>query len=371
MADEVTGAEDLPESGESCDYTTRELRGILDCSRDDNNFICDVLFRDVIEFESEEIIWDRVGYDDIDMAPMVCPCVQAPLVGATQNFDRMTFSPAYSKFKSIFNACRPLQFEPGERCWGEFTLLERRDLWMARTLRQHDRMLNKREEFMAIEALKHGRVTVEGPLYPKVEIDLKREANLDGAAKTKWSKDSCQAMDDLQEWADEVSCTAEGSPSINVWLMNSKTCRKLKSDQQLLECLKSAGRTDLIQQTGFDLTPRARKINGARLDFTIGQFQIWCVDTFYWVKDSKGNRHKKFFFDDGEVVGLAAGNEDCDARPIKLYGAIMDCDVLAAQRRYTKMWKINDPSAEVIMTQSAPLPVLLNPNATIRRTGLC
>jgi hypothetical protein len=370
FVDEVASA-DVAEGGTPCeDYTTRQFRGILDCTRNDNNFFCDVLFNNTIEFEEDVIVWDRV-YEDEDMAPLVDCCVQAPLIGNSQQFDRFAYSPAYSKFKSIFNACKPLSHGPGETPWSQMSKVQRRDAWMQRTMAQHDRILNRREEWMAFKVLQDAHIAIEGEQYPKVEMDFKRDPALKYVLKNKWGKGSCTAAEDLQDMYDLVACTGEGSPVINTLLMNSKTCRCLKNDDSFLECLKTERGPQLMQVNGFDITPRPQRINGARLAFTVGGVDIWCVDTYYTTKDKNGKKHKKFFLDDGVVIGLALGNEPCDAMPTKLYGAIMDCDVLTPMDRFTKSWQIPDPSAKVIMTQSAPLPVVLNPNATVCITGAC
>ncbi len=52
----------------------------------------------------------------------------------------------------------------------------------------------------------------------------------------------------------------------------------------------------------------------------------------------------------------------------RLYGAIQDKGALRPMARYPKMWGTEDPSAVFTMTQSAPLPILGRPDATLCAT---
>jgi len=53
---------------------------------------------------------------------------------------------------------------------------------------------------------------------------------------------------------------------------------------------------------------------------------------------------------------------------VKAYGAILDVNSLEPADIYPKMWDQEDPSARYIMSQSAPLMIPVNPNATVKAT---
>lgn len=57
------------------------------------------------------------------------------------------------------------------------------------------------------------------------------------------------------------------------------------------------------------------------------------------------------------------------AQFVKYYGAIPDMDALQGRlfqgERFSKSWKENDPSAQVFLTHTRPLPVPRRPNATV------
>ncbi|MEP1254355.1 MAG: major capsid protein, partial [Alphaproteobacteria bacterium] len=53
---------------------------------------------------------------------------------------------------------------------------------------------------------------------------------------------------------------------------------------------------------------------------------------------------------------------------VKAFGAILDVESLQPADIFPKMWDENDPSARFIMSQSAPLMIPVNPNATVKAT---
>ena len=56
---------------------------------------------------------------------------------------------------------------------------------------------------------------------------------------------------------------------------------------------------------------------------------------------------------------------------VRAFGAIMDAKAgLRALPKFPKMWEEEDPSAVMVMTQSAPLMIPVNPNNTLKATVL-
>ena len=88
-----------------------------------------------------------------------------------------------------------------------------------------------------------------------------------------------------------------------------------------------------------------------------GQFEFWQYQQKY--QNAAGSLVDMF---PTEGVLLASQGVEGYA----CYGAIQDVDALQAMERYPKMWNEQDPSATFIMTQSAPLMVPVNPNASLR-----
>jgi hypothetical protein len=131
--------------------------------------------------------------------------------------------------------------------------------------------------------------------------------------------------------------------------------------QALLDRLSDTEKTTLFNSqnrsspnTNVELGPRtAEKVV---FQGQIGQFSFWTYSDTYQDED-------------GTDVEVLPANEiilaGTDLEGHRCYGAIMDAKAgLAPVRRFPKMWPEEDPSAEYIMTQSAPLMVPLRPNAS-------
>ena len=100
--------------------------------------------------------------------------------------------------------------------------------------------------------------------------------------------------------------------------------------------------------------------NEARLQGTIGQFEIWVYQQFY--TDPQGNQIQ---FMPNNTVIMA---DPIGCQGTRLYGAILDMYTLTPAVRYPKMWMEQDPSAALCMTLSAPLPVIGWSEATFTAT---
>lgn len=353
-------------------YTTRTLGGILNCARpESDSFFCGTIFNRALTFDSEEIYWDRVyDTDQGAMAPFVCPCVQAPNIAVSQLQDTIAFTPAYIKIKSTINACKPLPMRVGERCWGDLTQRERFTLHLADHLVKHERMIERREEWMAASAIVYGKYIVEGELYKAQLVDFCRDEKLTYTVKEsqKWTKESCEGLQALQEAYDLMFCI--GDCETTDVMMNQYTWDKFKKTGDVKEhfraCCAGVPGAALggVTPLTYEPRPQGSNLRGARLVWQMGGVNFWVVNNFYWCVDKNGQRHKVSYIPDGKVVGLGLGADDCCLNPIKLYGAIQDCQVLQPLQRYQKTWEQEDPSACFVMTQSAPLPVVLNPNAS-------
>ena len=88
-----------------------------------------------------------------------------------------------------------------------------------------------------------------------------------------------------------------------------------------------------------------------------------------WKVSGMGNQFQN---DDGTMTQILGNNEVIFVSPavemVQAYGAILDVNEFRAQNIFVKMWDEQDPSARFIMSQSAPLPIVVNPNATLKMT---
>ena len=88
-----------------------------------------------------------------------------------------------------------------------------------------------------------------------------------------------------------------------------------------------------------------------------------------WKVSGMGNQFQN---DDGTMTQILGNNEVIFVSPavemVQAYGAILDVNEFRAQNIFVKMWDEQDPSARFVMSQSAPLPIVVNPNATLKMT---
>lgn len=351
--------------------TTERLQGLLSCVRPNDQFFFRNIFRDAISFDTEIISFPRVyGSENAQLIPFVCPCDQAPILDVTNDsMEMLSFKPPYVKGKAIVNVCEPFQKTVGEFCETEFTEEQRFRMKVAEVTRALELSLQQREEQMMAEAFVYGKYIVESDLYPKTLIDFKRNPEHENICFD-WNKESCTIYDDLQDIIDMVFCNSNAQ--IDNIMLGVDACRALKRNKhfiELLKCEREIGRSLIDQNIDISLTPDCNgPIRGVRREGNIGCLTIWCSNQSYEACDENGMRVKVPFIPRDAIIGWASGPADCGIGATRLYGAIRDINSLRATDRFIKSWVQEDPSSLCIMLQSAPMPVIINPNASFSGT---
>lgn len=291
------------------------------------------------------------------LAPIVSPAAQGK-AERLRGYAAKSFRPAYVKPKHVIEPWRTLRRRPGEALLGELSLAERRDRIVLDTLQIQDDQITRREEYMATQLLLTGSVTVVGEDYPAQVVDMGRPSGntvaLTGAAR--WGQSGVDPMASIQAWSALMQNASGFAPTKVVmdplaWtaFLSSPTVRLVMNSYR-----QTTGNVDLAGLATGGVGSEAV------LAGTIGQFEFWVYQQFY--TDDLGNVIK-FMPDNTVIMGNPAG-----AQGTRLYGAIQDVRSLIALPRYPKMWVTEDPSAEFMMTQAAPLPVLGWSEATFAAT---
>jgi len=168
-------------------------------------FILNSFFRAIQTETSEEIHFD-VDSGSRRLAPFVAPIVAGQVV-QSRGYQAKTFKPAYVKDKRIFDPDRPFKRQIGERIGGDIAPAQRIQLALANELQDQIAMLARRQEVMAIEALRTGKVTVSGDLYPTTEVNFGRDPGLTRflAGAGRWGEIGIEPIDDVQAWSLLVS----------------------------------------------------------------------------------------------------------------------------------------------------------------------
>ena len=275
------------------------------------------------------------------VSPMVAGRAQA-LRGSVAN----SFRPAYVKPKAAVNPGAALKRRPGERIAGDMTPAERLDRILVQELEDQDLQIARREELMAIEIMRTGKVVVESAEFPKMTVDYSRPAGHTVALTggDRWGQSGVKPLANVTTWATTVHAGSGAHP--NLVILDPLAAGLLLADTELRAILDNRRQADGVMQLAGAATG-AQGSEAVRLG-AIGQFEFWQYQQLY--KDDAGSTQK--MMPDYTVLMGSVGIEG-----YACYGAIQDIGAMNAMERFPKMWENQDPSVALVMTQSAPLPV--------------
>lgn len=338
-------------------YDTTTLLEVLRVVRQPTSFFLEQCFNRQINFETPSISFDVVYGDDRKLAPFVVPNVQGR-ASKMDGYEQRTFAPAYLKPKDIVDPNMVIERRPGEALGtGSLSLMQRRDAVIAEILRQHGLKHRNRQEWLAAKAIIDGKVTIAGEDYPTTTVDFRRHASLtytlSGAAL--WTASTADPLANLK--TARVNANVRSGARITKHVFGGeawdKFCARV-SLKDLLDTRYRGNESDLKTMTdgyeGVEYIGTIRSTNdGGRMD-------IW-VHTGKFI-DVDGS--EQFVMDQNTVVGFSES-----VQGVRCFGAIKDKQAqYRALEIFPKMWENEDPSVEYLMTQSAPLMVPKQPDAT-------
>lgn len=332
-------------------FTTGVLRRVVAEIPPPAPFILNSFFRSEQREQAEEIHFD-VDTGKRRIAPFVAPIVAGQVV-QSRGFRTDTFKPAYIKDKRVFDSSRPLKRAMGERIGGELAPEQRLQALLAFDLQDQIDMITRRLEVMAVEAMRTGKVTVTGDMYPTVVVDFGRDAALTKALLTtaRWGESGVEPLDDLQTWS--LLVTEKSGTTANVVVMDLKAWQLFSASakvQKLLDRFRGADR----------LNPTVTG-EGARYMGNIGDFDIW-VYTGWYVDPASGNLTP--YLPDHTVIVSGP-----DLEGTRAFGAIRDEEAgFQALPYFPKSWVEKDPAVRYLLMQSAPLTVPYRVNASLCAT---
>lgn len=314
-------------------------------------------FPQEMSFEDEQILFDLVPRDR-RMAPFVAPNVQGRVMKERGSTTR-AFKPAYVKPKHIVNPARAIPRMPGEALQGTMTRSQRINAIIANNLQQEKISIMRRWEWMAARAVIDGAVTVSGDDYMSKTVNFGRDASLSGilSGAAIWGTTTANVLDDIEHYRRQVQW-ASGT-SITRLIFGLDAWKAFQNDVEvraLLNAFYRGSATDYNVAVPEGLPFEYRGVlsggNG------IGKLELYTYSDVY--EDDNGTGQLVPFLDSGTVIGVGNGLDG-----MRLYGAIADKRAeLAAMPMFPKMWDDDDPSVTYTMTQSAPLMVPFQPNAS-------
>lgn len=320
-------------------------------------------FTTQINFQEDKIAFDKVYTDMTRIAPFVAPTAQGKVI-KEEGYNAVAFKPAYVKPKHVIDPNMIIPRQPGEALGtGSLTIEQRRNAVIAFLLQKHRAMHDNTQEWMAAQALINGYVDVSGELYPTTRVDFGRDPALTGTvdwtASGVTSEDTFQDLYDMKKLANEKSVSgAVVNTQIfggDAWAQFVKINKELLFGKGGLMDKNIGGSTTSVTRMwdgleGVEYMGRIAGLNGA------GALDIYVNTQKY--RDE--NNVSQYLFPQNKVLGIAPSVDG-----VKCFGAILDKAAGWQSLEYfPKMWENEDPSVEYLMTQSAPLMVPRDVNAT-------
>ncbi len=316
-------------------------------------------FNRQINFETKEIMFEKVFGDDRGLAPFVVPTMQGRPQGLSAS-TAVSFAPAYVKINDQIDPGMTVERTPGEAAFGSLSMEQKWNAVKAELLRKQKVKFANRNEWLAARAIIDGKVTIKGEDYPERLVDFRRDASLTSvlAGAAKWDVGTGDPMATLKSMRMSVNNLSGARITQHVFGATAWDLFNARVDVKELMNTNYGGMQTSVnrmsngwEDQGQEYMGRIAGLNGA------GAIDIW-VDTSKYVDPDTGT--EQFFLDQNTVVGVNSMVEG-----VRCFGAIFDRKAgLRAMECFFKNYEQENPSMEYLLGQSAPLMVPKVPNAT-------
>lgn len=335
-------------------FDTSTLNQVVEALDQPQSFLLDAFFRQEQRSETETIEF-HTSDKTARLAPFVSP-LRAGRVIQKEGYRASVFKPAYVKDKRQFTPQDATRRAIGERVGGDLSPQARTERAVARALADQLEMLTRREEWMAAEVLRNGKVTVAGDGYPSVEVDFGRDPSLTSTLLTtaRWGESGVSPIDDLETWMATVANLGGGA--VTHIVLGPDAYRLLRRDPNFKDSInRDLGQTSTSQ---IFVNPLGGS-NWAQFQGRLGSVELWVYQQPY-VNDAGSDA--KMINDHDVILVNAPG-----LLGTRCYGLIQDEEAQYRSTRYfAKSWLEKDPSVRWLLLQSAPLMVPYRPNASMR-----
>jgi len=306
-----------------------------------------MFFPSVVTFGTKEIAFDKIK-KGVKLAPFVSPVV-AGKVRRKQGGKLTSLEPAYVKPLDEVDYDMLIKRQPGEAMGGDLNPVQKRNAVITQMLMDQEDSITYREEWMCVQSVFYGLVTVEGEDYPTQVVDYGRDAgnNITLAGAAKWDTvdpATYDPTDDIDDWAEKASGT------VGRLIFDKLGWRKFRSFKAVKEKLDTTQRGG---NSSLELGPQLQK--EVMFKGYFGEYEVWVYVGEY--TDDDGN--DEYYMPAGSLLLGPMGTDN-----VLGYGAIQDVEAnaegIVATSRHPSHWFSKNPSVEWLQTQSAPLPVMLD-----------
>lgn len=280
-------------------FSTHVLSKVVEHLHTPPSFLLDMFFSQEQRSETEEIYFDTQESKP-RISPFVSPLIPGKVV-EHEGYSTKSFKPAYVKDKRRFTPDMPFKRMAGERIGGEMTPSQRLEKAVAVTLSNQLDCLTRREEVMASEVLRTGKITVEGDGYPAVTVDFGRDSSFTKVLteNATWDNAGVNILDNLEDWAGAIQSKA-GVVANTVVLdpLAWKIFRANPFVQKYLDYRRGTNST-------LNIDPIILGNEKARFVGNIGDFEVWIYNDIY----IEGETEKKILPDNTVLLGSRSGIE--------------------------------------------------------------
>ncbi|ERP95688.1 hypothetical protein Q669_29405 [Labrenzia sp. C1B10] len=348
-------------------WETRRSLGVMRDMEPSFTYWTDMFTRELTSVD-EWIDFEKLPKEARKLAPFVRPLGSGQPI-YTDSARAFRFKPAYIKLKDAIDPAMPLIKRPGiDRSMlndNELTPNQRRDLIRAAMTVQHVHSIERRWEWMAARAVIDGKVTVEGPEYPAVELDFRRAAGhtIVKTAGNFWGDTGVSLFDDIQRYADMMFDAEHGGFPVRA-TFGSDVWKVIRKDEEFLKHMDTNIRE-----------PRAtveRGLIAADKVIKVGELQVGGASgsriELYLYRDTYEENGVEVPFMSPKDFVLTASSDRIMG--FQCFGAIQDpYSNYQPLPIFPRNWmEQGDPAVEYLLHQSAPLMVPINPNGTLKAT---
>lgn len=334
-------------------YDTNTLLGLYRQTEPPTDYWRTLTSTGVVTSDDEYIDFEKVT-ESRKLAPLIVPTAQGkPIYAEGSRIQR--FKPAYLKPKDAVSPGRTIKRRPGENLFSANTQSpsQRYNAILVDILRAHRESIERREEWMTARAVIDGKLTLSGPEYPTRVVDYERDPSHTVTLTTDfWDDPDHPIMDDLNTWIERVRQAKFGGVVTRI-TVGSDVVGPMLRNKQVREQL------DLnTRGTNANLNTGLRSGGYVQYHGLIGPgVELWSDASYYEMPDGSVEHYL-----DPKTVVLTCPTINL----VRCFGAILDDKAnFQAIPVFPKMWTNNDPSVTYVMSQSAPLPVVVNPNASL------
>lgn len=334
--------------------TPQELMGLLQVVKPETTFWLDRFYNLEYRSDKRHINFDVI-YEKNRVAKFVLPKVISKS-GTQTGYETRQYTPAYIKEKDEVTLETASIRRAGEPFNSNLTNAQRFAARKAEIVLNHRNRIRSRWNWMAAKAAIYGQVTISGDEYPATTIDFGRDPNLTVTlvGSQLWTSSASKPLDLITEMNQRSYDLCNRSPT--AVMMGRDALKAFLANDSVKEYLDANKRysSSSVEAGPGDSSPY----------YPVGQFNnvtVWSYSEGYFDENEAHQLHL-------DPRDIWSGSADA-MKGIRCFGAIQEVNrsgLVELQDIFVKEIITEEPSSLSILSQSAPLMLPMQPNATWR-----